>query len=207
MCGNGGRCAARFAVERGIADSELSFETRAGPIRAVVTGKRVKLQMVLPKDLRLALEIPLASGLRRGASINTGVPHVVLEEEDLEATDVTALGREIRNHSLFAPAGTNANFVQRTGDAEIAVRTYERGVEDETLACGTGAVAGVLVGACWWGLLSPVAARTTGGEMLHVHFSRKGQDFDEVFLEGDAVWVYDAQCVDVLDEENAGGLP
>jgi diaminopimelate epimerase len=196
MCGNGGRCAARFAVEKGIAGPELSFETLAGRIRAVVAGKRVKLEMVLPTDLRLPMEIPLASGTRQGGSINTGVPHVVLAEEDLEAVDVRGLGREIRNHALFSPAGTNVNFVRRTGEAEIEVRTYERGVEDETQACGTGVVASVLIGACWWGLPSPVAARTTGGEILTVYFSGQGERFEEVFLEGETLWVYDALCVD-----------
>ena len=196
MCGNGGRCAARFAVERGIAGPRLCFETLAGPIRALVTGRRVKLELVVTGDLRLPIDIPLVSGTRRGASINTGVPHVVLSEDDLEAVRVESLGREIRNHPLFAPAGTNVDFVCRTGKAEVAVRTYERGVEGETLACGTGAVASALVGACWWGLASPVAVRTRGGEVLTIHFSLQGERFDEVFLEGDTLWVYDAQCVD-----------
>jgi diaminopimelate epimerase len=199
MCGNGGRCAARFAAERGIAGPELTFETLAGRIRAVVAGKRVKLEMVLPTDLRLPMEIPLTAGTRRGGSVNTGVPHVVLAEEDLDRVDVKTLGREIRNHSLFSPAGTNVNFVRRTGEAAIEVRTYERGVEDETQACGTGVVASVLIGACWWGLPSPVAARTKGGETLTVHFSRQGEGFDEVFLEGETLWVYDALRVDEVD--------
>ena len=198
MCGNGGRCAARFAVERGIAGPRHCFETLAGTIRAEVKERRVKLEMSLPTDLCLQVDIPLASGLRRGASVNTGVPHVVLSEEDLEAVDVKFLGREIRNHSLFSPAGTNANFISRTGESSLYVRTYERGVEDETMACGTGAVAGALIAACWWGLVSPVEVRTTGGEILQIHFSREGERFEDVFLEGDTVWVYDAHCVDEM---------
>ncbi len=196
MCGNGGRCAARFAVEKGIAGARHCFETLAGPIRAEVKGRRVKLEMVLPRDLCLTVDIPLPSGRRRCASVNTGVPHVVLAEEDLEAVDVKSRGREIRNHSLFFPAGTNVNFILRNGQSQISVRTYERGVEDETMACGTGAVAGALVGACWWGLTSPVEVRTRGGEILMVYFSRQGERFEEVFLEGDTLWVYDAHCVD-----------
>jgi diaminopimelate epimerase len=146
----------------------------------------------------MAVDIPLAAGLRRGASVNTGVPHVVLSEEDLDAVDVKAVGREIRCHSLFSPAGTNANFISRTGESSLSVRTYERGVEDETMACGTGAVASALIGACWWGLASPVQVRTTGGEILKVYFSRQGERFEDVFLEGDTVWVYDAHCVDEM---------
>jgi diaminopimelate epimerase len=152
--------------------------------------------MVPPTDLCLEVDIPLSSGTRGGASVNTGVPHVVLAEEDLDAVDVTGLGREIRNHPLFSPAGTNANFISRTGESTVSVRTYERGVEEETMACGTGAVAGALVGACWWGLASPVAVRTRGGEILTIHFSLQGGRFEEVFLEGDTLWVYDAHCVD-----------
>ncbi len=196
MCGNGGRCAARFAVETGIAGPRLCFETLAGPIRAEVEGRRVKLEMLPPADFRPSLDIPLPSGMRRGASINTGVPHVVLSEEDLDALDVRGLGSQIRHHSLFSPSGTNVDFIRRSAEVGISVRTYERGVEDETLACGTGAVAGALVGASWWGLTSPVEVRTRGGEVLTVHFSREGDRFRDVFLEGDAVWVYDARCVD-----------
>ncbi len=196
MCGNGGRCAARFAVVKGIAGVRHSFETLAGPIRAEVKDRRVKLEMVPPTDLHLPVDIPLPAGGRQGASVNTGVPHVVLPEEDLEAVDVKSLGREIRSHSLFSPAGTNVNFISRTGESGISVRTYERGVEDETMACGTGAVASALIGACWWGLVSPVHVRTTGGEILRVYFSRQGERFEDVFLEGDTVWVYDAHCVD-----------
>jgi len=196
MCGNGGRCAARFAVVKGIAGVRHSFETLAGPIRAEVRDRRVKLELVPPTDLRLPVEIPLRTGVRRGASVNTGVPHVVLSEEDLEAVDVKALGREIRSHSLFSPAGTNVNFISRTGESDIYARTYERGVEEETMACGTGAVASALIGACWWGLASPVQVRTTGGEILSVYFSRQGERFEDVFLEGDTLWVYDGACVD-----------
>ena len=198
MCGNGGRCAARFAVVKGIAGVRHSFKTLAGPIRAEVEDRRVKLEMVLPSDFCLDVEIPLPTGVRRGASVNTGVPHVVLSEEDLESVDVKAVGWEIRSHPIFSPAGTNANFVSRTGESALSVRTYERGVEDETMACGTGAVASALIGACWWGLASPVQVRTTGGEILRVYFSRQGDRFQEVFLEGDTFWVYDAHCVDEI---------
>ncbi len=199
MCGNGGRCAARFAVEKGIAGRRLRFETAAGPIRAVVTERRVRLELIPPTDLRPEIDIPLPSGVRRGASVNTGVPHVVLPEKDLEDVDVKAVGQAIRHHALFSPAGTNVDFITRVGEAEIAVRTYERGVEDETMACGTGAVAGALAGACWWGLASPVTVLTRGGETLVIHFSRRGrQGFEEVFLEGDTLWVYDGHCMDDL---------
>ena len=191
MCGNGGRCAARFAVERGIAGPSLCFETLAGLIRAEVKDRKVKLELPDPEDYRTQMEIPLRSETLQADFINTGVPHVVIFVEDIEEVDVRGMGREIRNHPLFAPAGTNVNFVQRINDARIAMRTYERGVEDETLACGTGAVASACVCSCAWDLDSPVEVQTRGGEILHVYFSGKEGRFRDVFLEGDTLWIYD----------------
>jgi len=193
MCGNGGRCAARFACETGITGSRLSFETLAGTIRAEVKGRRVKLELPLPRDLRMSVAIPLASGSLEAAFIHTGVPHTVIAVEDLDAAPVSSLGREIRFHPLFAPAGTNVNFIRRLPGAGIGIRTYERGVEDETQACGTGSVAGALVASICWNLSSPVSVSTRGGEVLAVHFSGSGTRQDEVFLEGDTLWVYDGE--------------
>ncbi len=201
MCGNGGRCAARYAVERGIAGPRLSFETLAGTIRAEVSGTRVKLQLPEPTDLRLEIEVPLASGLRSASFLNTGVPHAVLcVEGDLESVPVRELGCEIRRHPLFAPEGTNVDFIRRSEDGEILLRTYERGVEDETLACGTGAVASALVAAHRWGAGSPVRVRTRGGEVLIIHFRREGEGFTDVFLEGETLWVYDGRCTEEVLE-------
>lgn len=201
MCGNGGRCAARFAREKGLAGDRLCFETLAGPIRAEVSGRRVKLELIPPAAFQPRVEIPLAAGPREAAFINTGVPHAVLVEEDLDGVEVRALGREIRWHARFQPAGTNVNFVRRIGEGDLAVRTYERGVEDETQACGTGVVACALVCAHRWGLASPLAVHTRGGEVLTVHFVPRGDGFEEVFLEGDTHWVYDGACTEEALEE------
>lgn len=191
MCGNGGRCAARFAVERGIAGPSLCFETLAGLIRAEVNGRRVKLELPDPEDLRTKVEIPLEPETFQADFINTGVPHVVIIVEDIENVDVRGLGRKIRHHPLFAPAGTNVNFVQKDKNARIFMRTYERGVEDETLACGTGAVASACIGSRVWDLDSPVEVRTRGGEILNVYLSGREDRFRDVFLEGETLWVYD----------------
>jgi len=201
MCGNGGRCAARYAHEKGIAGDRLSFETLAGTIRAEVKGKRVNLQLPLPEDLRLSLAIPLGSGTCQADFIKTGVPHIVIAVEDLDRVQVNPLGREIRLHPIFAPAGTNVNFIRPMGGSRIGIRTYERGVEGETQACGTGAVAGALVASIRWNHCSPVSVLTRGGEILDVHFSGAGTRFDEVSLEGDTLWVYDGE----LTEEALGG--
>ena len=190
MCGNGARCAARFAFMHGIAGADMRFETDAGVIHARVNEPRVRVKLTDPHGLRQAVRLELASGALQVSSINTGVPHVVVMASDLENTDVRGLGREIRLHPEFAPAGTNANFIGADSDGGIAIRTYERGVEDETLACGTGSVAGALVAAVTLNLTSPVRVRTRSGEHLTVHFRRDGGRFHDIYQEGCAWLIY-----------------
>jgi len=190
MCGNGARCAARFAFLQGICGARLRFETGTGRVEAQVEGMRVKVKMPDPQDLRLDLRVDLASGPLTVSSVNTGVPHAVVLTDGVEGVDVAGLGREIRFHPQFAPAGTNADFICRESPGGIAVRTYERGVEGETLACGTGAVAGALVAAGKLGLASPVSVRTAGGERLTVYFENRSGVYRDVHQEGDARLIY-----------------
>jgi diaminopimelate epimerase len=190
MCGNGARCAARFARLLGIGSTQVRFETEAGLVEAQVEGVRVKVKMTDPRDLELNIPIHLASGPLIGSRINTGVPHVVVLGTAIENIDVAELGREIRFHQQFAPAGTNASFICPELPGAIAIRTYERGVEAETLACGTGAVAGALVAACKLGLTSPIQVRTAGGEALTVYFEGREGSFRNVYQEGDARLIY-----------------
>jgi diaminopimelate epimerase len=193
MCGNGGRCAARFAVFRGIAPERLSFETLAGIIEAEVQGRRVKLQMVQPSGMELDLRVKIEGAEYPLHFINTGVPHAVEFVEDASRAVVVDRGRKIRFHPRFQPAGTNANFVQPIDRGHLKVRTYERGVEDETLACGTGAVASALIAAARGLADSPVAVETSGGEILNIYFQRQGKGFERVFLEGDTRLVYEGE--------------
>jgi diaminopimelate epimerase len=186
MCGNGSRCAARFAHLRRIAGRNLRFETRAGIIRAEVKTGAVKVQLTDATGLRKDIRIPLGSGARSGHFINTGVPHVVYLTDRLESEDVAGVGRATRFHPLFSPAGTNANFMQVLGPSRIAIRTYERGVEGETLACGTGAVAGALIAGSLGLVSSPVDVITRSGEKLVVSFRREGDSFADLHLEGGA---------------------
>ncbi len=190
MCGNGARCAARFAWLTGMTGSELSFETLAGIIKASVKDDQVSIRMTDAEDLVLDAGLPLSSGDLTYSGVNTGVPHVVLEVDDIENADVFNLGREIRRHPQFAPAGTNVNFIAPLENGLYAIRTYERGVEDETLACGTGNVAAALVLAAKYGLPSPVALKTRSNSLLKVHFVRSADHWSEVLLEGDARVVY-----------------
>jgi len=190
MCGNGSRCAVRFAFDEGIVGKEVRFETLAGVIKAYVLdgGKRIKVQLTPPKDYR-EVSLSLDTQSIEGYFINTGVPHFVAVVNDLEKIDVKKLGRAIRFHPEFQPKGTNVNFIEREGDDAIRIRTYERGVEGETLACGTGATASAIV-AYKNGIVSkkPVRVLTKGGEVIAIDFD---DEFKEVFLEGGVVRVFD----------------
>jgi len=193
MCGNGGRCAARYAYLKGIAGHSLTFETLAGILSAQVNEKRVKLEMTKPHSLKLDEPLVLEEKAYTVSSLNTGVPHAVLFINDVETIDVVRLGRAIRNHPHFAPAGTNANFVRLEKNSQLSIRTYERGVEDETLACGTGTVASALIAAFKGMVKSPVSVSTRGGEILTVHFEIAGKEVKGVFFEGDVHIIYEAE--------------
>jgi diaminopimelate epimerase len=189
MCGNGGRCVAWLAHHLEIAPAHLTFETAVGLLDADVTGKNVKLQLPPSTDLTLDIGVTVDGREFSLDFINTGVPHVVIMADDLEQVDVVGWGRPIRYHHRFQPAGTNVDFIVVHG-GEIAVRTYERGVEDETLACGTGAVAAALVAARRGLVGSPTTVVVRSGETLMVH--HRGPDrLDEVYLEGRVSLIYE----------------
>ena len=192
MCGNAARCAAQFANLTGIAPTEMSFLTKAGIINAVVGDDAVKAQLTDPGKPELDYEIEVLGQPWTFSSINTGVPHAVAFVDDLEAVEVFEIGRAGRNHEKFSPAGTNVNFVKVLGTDRIAVRTYERGVENETLACGTGATASALISALKGLVKSPVTVETRGGENLRIHFAMTDQGFGRVYLEGPVRVVYTA---------------
>lgn len=193
MCGNGGRCVSRFACLKGIAGPQMTFETLAGPVSAEVKGRRVKVLMPKPGPAFMDIDLEFQDGWVQCDFINTGVPHVVVGVEGLSNHPVTTQGRAIRWHDRFAPEGTNADFMTRVGPDRLALRTYERGVEDETLACGTGAIASALVGALRGMVDSPVTVETRGGEELIIHFERNGDAFEKVWLEGNTTLVYEGR--------------
>ncbi|CAG35162.1 diaminopimelate epimerase [Desulfotalea psychrophila] len=177
MCGNGARCAARYAFSRGIAGAKMSFATLAGIIEAeVFADDTVCLQMTAPEDYRSGLSLELGGTSCQVDFLNTGVPHAVVyvdevsEGQGIGNIPVQEWGRIVRNHDHFAPAGTNVNFVSRGEGNSLYVRTYERGVEDETMACGTGAVAAALCFSKKYGFASPVNIVSSGGEILSIAF-------------------------------------
>ncbi len=193
MCGNGGRCVARFAYLKGIAGAVMTFDTLAGPVSAEVTGRIVKVLMPDPFDYRKDIDLAHEPGWVHADFINTGVPHVVIRVEDPGDHPVVAQGKMIRYHRLFSPQGTNANFMRVLGPDLIELRTYERGVEDETLACGTGSIASALTAAARGLVGSPVRVRTRGGEELHIYFDQEGDQFSRIYLEGSTSLLYKAR--------------
>jgi diaminopimelate epimerase len=190
MCGNGARCAARFAFVNGIAGASLSFETIAGTIHAEVKGSIVKTQLSSPGNLQMNQELAVDGAAFTVHSINTGVPHAVMFVEELDGVPIKELGSRIRFHQHFQPAGTNVNFINIGADSSIGIRTYERGVEDETLACGTGSVAAALVCIAMGRATSPALVKTRGGDMLKVYAEPALPPFSRVYLEGGASLIY-----------------
>jgi diaminopimelate epimerase len=198
MCGNAARCAARLSFLLGISKKTLSFLTGAGVIHAkILESGGVRIEMTDPKDIRLNRNISLES-LNKGVKTaydfaDTGVPHAVVDMGSgraLSELDIDAAGSEIRYHEDFKPAGTNANFVSYEEGGIIKMRTYERGVEGETLACGTGAVAAAILSYLNGKAAPPVTVVPTSGIPLTVHFVADGKEVSEVALEGDARLVY-----------------
>jgi diaminopimelate epimerase len=190
MCGNGARCVARLANELGAAGAAMRIDTVAGLLRADVNGETVRLAMTPPADWRLDRSLNVAGRALAYDFVNSGVPHVVTEVDDLHACDVVGLGRGIRRHPAFAPAGTNANFIAATGPHSLRIRTYERGVEDETLACGTGIVAAALIAGRRGRVTPPVSVTPAGGDVLRVDYRLTDDGAEAVTLEGPAVHVF-----------------
>ena len=191
MCGNGARCFARFAQKVAGAWQDVTFETPAGVIGARLHDDLVTLRMGDPRDLRLNFTLPEGPQFSTMHFINSGVPHVVIPVTDVGETDVVGDGASIRRHREFAPQGANVNFLEKRGPTSIAIRTYERGVENETLACGTGVTASALIFAAVEKVDGPITIRVRGGSDLQVGFKRKGDAFTEVTLTGPAEFVFE----------------
>lgn len=182
MCGNGARCFARLAYDLKAAPQKMRIETIAGLVGAEVFAEQVQLTMTEAKGLRLHIQLP---DLPEIHWINSGVPHAVVRVESANKAPVLSLGRSIRNHAEFAPAGTNVNFVEVRPDGSLRLRTYERGVESETGACGTGSVATALIAAQLGWIDLPVRVQCNGG-VLEVNAELKAGVFSHITLTGPA---------------------
>jgi len=190
MCGNGARCLARFAHDRGAAPADQRIETAAGEVRAAVRGAAVCLQMPPPRDWRLRRTLTAAGRTWTYHFVNTGVPHAVVETDDLAGTDVAGTGAALRRHADFAPQGANVNFIHVAPDRTVHVRTYERGVEGETLACGTGLTASGLIAGRLGRVTPPVRLRPASGDVLTVDFTLTADGARDVTLTGPTEYVF-----------------
>jgi diaminopimelate epimerase len=185
MCGNGARCAAFFNVK-----AKSRIRTSAGIINAEVYGAQVKIQLTAPQDIKLDIPLIVNGKPLKVNFINTGVPHVVIFVNGIDGIGLKNIGRSIRSHQVFSPRGTNVNFVEEKAKNLIRIRTYERGVEDETLACGTGSTAAALIFALKNNLDNLIKVQTQSGEILKVYFQKEDGEFRKVWLEGSVRIVY-----------------
>ncbi|MDZ7289166.1 MAG: diaminopimelate epimerase, partial [candidate division KSB1 bacterium] len=189
MCGNGARACAFYAFHHGLAPAEMQFEVSGDLYHAVVRGSKVRLRMQQPRDLKLRPDVLDDAGMEEGGCVNTGVPHYVLFVPEVNSIDVEKLGLKYRQHPAFQPAGTNVNFVAVVGPSHLHLRTYERGVEEETLACGTGTVAAAVITHLQKHMSFPIHVTTRGGE-LEVYGDPA---FAQLELEGQVRLVYNGE--------------
>ncbi|HHX22791.1 MAG TPA: diaminopimelate epimerase, partial [Thermoanaerobacterales bacterium] len=189
MCGNGARCISRFAFLNGVAGSEMTFETIAGIYQSKVVGKNVRLKFppVKTRDISLNQTNTFDGKTLEYHNALVGVPHVILYRDDVDTMDyreLYSLGRTIRYHKSF-PTGTNVNFIKVMDDRNVIIRTYERGVEDETLACGTGSTAAAIVSCLLCKTRAPVTVHTRAG-LLKIYFDLEKDLIDNLYMEGNA---------------------
>lgn len=192
MCGNGGRCIALFAYRRGIAQKSMHFFTPAGVYGAEILhdASTVRLDMVAPSGIRTDATIEVIGKKMVVGVAHTGVPHVVLWTDSVEQEDVVHIGRAVRYNKEFAPEGINVNFVQVLSRSHMRIRTYERGVENETLACGTGTVAAAVLAVLRNAVSFPVKVTTQGKDVLTVYGTVCNGTVADVKLEGPACITY-----------------
>ncbi|MFH1640516.1 MAG: diaminopimelate epimerase [Candidatus Omnitrophota bacterium] len=204
MCGNGARCVALYLsrnhqvtlpVRQAGRSPGHQIETKAGIVSFKVNKNDVSIKLTEPKNIKLDLPIKVNNHTLKVNFIDTGVPHTVIFVEGLDKIDVGGLGRKIRYHKAFVPRGTNVDFVELIDTSSIRIRTYERGVEDETLSCGTGIVAAALIA----GLKLRAATHNTikvytqSEEILNVYFERVGNNFRNIWLKGKVCSVFEGQ--------------
>ena len=207
FCGNGTRCAARFSLLSVIAGRKMTIETDAGIVQAEVGDQGlVTISLPSPQAFRAQRPVQIGGTTIHGSSITVGVPHyVIFLNGDLWQQDIEPLGRAIRNHPELQPAGTNVNFVVVRDSHSIEVRTYERGVEAETLSCGSGVVSSAAVSLLFGKVQSPVSVLTRSGITLEVSMRNEGGDLRDVRLKGDARLIYRAsltpETVDGFDPQ------
>ncbi len=181
MCGNGGRCLVQFAYDLGVIQNSTTFMAIDGSHDAFLKNGLVHLKMIDVEDVEINDNYYY---------LNTGSPHYVCYVNDVQNFPVYEEGFKIRNNDRFKSHGTNVNFIEKTEDF-LWVRTYERGVEDETFSCGTGVTAAAIASS-FKGMESPVAIKTLGGNLM-IEFKKNASKFTDIFLVGPAVRVFEGK--------------
>lgn len=205
MCGNGIRCLAKFAAEIGITQSQYTIESLHNFHKVIREGELVAVDMGSPAEVEWNVSLDLSETIAHIHALNTGVPHVVEFVKELANVDVHARGKAIRHHARFAPRGTNYNAIEIDKDSQISIRTFERGVEGETLACGTGATAAALAAAKVYNIPSPIKIKTASGEHLTISFKADEEgNVEHVWMSGSATREFDGHvCLnDFLEKQN-----
>lgn len=182
MCGNGIRCLAYFAKLLRIIKKKVKIETDIGIFPTYIENSLVRVEMLPPTEVKLGIRLGIDKEKFTVHAINTGVPHAIIFTNDIENIDIQYLGSKIRHHPTFAPNGTNVDFV-KTSRKELMIRTYERGVEGETLSCGTGVVAAAAISGILGIKKPPIICRTMGGEKFKIYFKIDGKEVKDVCLE------------------------
>src|SRR5262245_36001747 len=190
FCGNGGRCVARLAYLMGLVGPRMRVETIKMVHDAVVEGERVRFSMPSAQRFKSGLSFRANDQLFEGATIDTGVPHLVVFRDTPHSVSIQDLGSKLRHHPDLGPEGANVNFVMVVDENTLSIRTFERGVEGETLSCGTGCVAAALVTSALGKTQSPVSCWTRSGVSLAVHFKGSEGAYTGILLEGDARLIY-----------------
>lgn len=200
LCGNGSRCAAAFAHAIGVTGKSMTMETMCGLMDAELTELGVRVWMPEATYKNYGMEVQVNGRIVKGGFLNTGVPHFVVPVEDVSAVDVVGEGRLLRQHAIFAPEGTNVSFVSLRPPNRMSMRCYERGVEAESGACGTGAVACAIMAVETEGLTLPVRVRSSTGFEMIVDGDWRGRKCTGLTLTGPVKVVFKGEVdLDTLD--------
>lgn len=187
MCGNGLRCLMKFIQERGFNGRQCIVETFLRPLAVSISNDLVTVNMGPPFDFRWDLPLTIDGVTYTVHHLNTGVPHLILFTDALEEFPIETLGPKFRHHKLFAPQGANLNAVQLMPNGELWNRTFERGVESETLACGTGCVAAAIAASKTYSLTTPIKVRPRSQELLEIDFTLDGDTIRDLTMTGPAI--------------------
>ena len=182
-CLNGARCAVSYAFRLGLLKDKGKVASASGPIGYYHKNGDVSIEVAPPVDVKMNISFTLSRKKYSANFVRVGVPHCIVFVDDIEELDVKTLGEAIRNHKTFKPEGTNVDFVKVEKEC-IQVRTYERGVEDETLSCGSGVLASAYIATKLFMIQSPVVCKTTGGQLI-------ATIKDKLYLEGTTKYIYD----------------